>query len=1332
MPAPDFDIEEAKKLQKQLGLELDSQGANVQQEDVDALMRLDKAIDDYYQNQRKVDASGKLLAEPETKTPSIVGSTTGGNHHFHFEPSVDQVVKLVKANPELIDKFHLQHWMRPATPPLSMPMVDENTGRVVGGNTQPSETYLDKMTSGSKPYRDIANWIWEEKAKEAAARGDNLRRYKDAHLRGNGGSPDGYANPVDFLMGGLEYNIDRRLAPAALGAADANSMGMASPLYDAARDLADYELSQLPPQPGNEASDRQLTDPMSGMPITGPDGQPAMEREGSFLPREVNLPSSQELQDRSPLSYMAGGFAGYGTSFNPANAIQEQIGSKILGYAPGGGVGGFMANTLIKAPLVGAATNVIEGAARDYANDLARVGSRQGDWNAGDFGEAAEAIPAGIIPNALWGGGISAATEPIAHAANAYRKGFEFRNPLDIKNLRLAGGETSVVHGMKAPKEVDNLVEESLKDNTTGSPGAIAADRLAPRIKQSLSDQKAALVKKTGEDREAYFNHPVYGQLKAKGTRLVNALIEKANEDAFNSPVTNTPGNMNPGLVLSVSRELGGSPWAEPAFVPKEQTADLVSRTGGVVVDPETAVRLFGELPEDYRPGQDIVVVPHEFTARQLYGKEQEVDRILKMHNKEQGPVDPVYERLNEALKDTRDDFPMYRDEAGNLVSPPEPESPVQPFSRAADVPSNEPAPPPPPGEGVGKYPAPIDLRGTSLDDVPAPESSPGIGGPQPGLPSNPFDPRGRVQSGLLDEAIRPKSPVEVQGDYAEPPYIYNEPEAIPGVGPRRDAGQLQGVARPDQLVPNQSIDVAGGESFEPPRIYPDEPPAIETPRMPLEQPREPRSLDADQYMALDDKTPLSMMVNGIEPRPQGNEAGIRYHGKPELKIVGGTEHRPWLMPEEGKYPYDRLNDASREEIRKLSQRFPEGKKIPSKEWTDALEEMRSRTVPDWERSGLTVEQLAHIHGHIEGFGGGKNHVSQGMLDAMLEDPSVVKRDPRAVAVPRQFLGEHLDESIQREPTERIPRNEPVPPESFSPGREARSNEAARMGEPTGVQQAYEEAEAQLRKVEDRLGPYDDETRQVALLDLVKQKLGRDVTMDEITQVNSPKGGPVGMFLLPLFDRFFGQSKGQFADKPTAKPPTQPEVTLDNGKTIKGFSAFRHEQHQALNDMADRISRAGGNSDKTMRERIIGFNKGDDKLYDEVLREEARKIGAEKELWQASLAAERAQMAEKNLMGQKGGGGGDRSRAIGLLGPRLHHVTSVLSGHPRNPYAAGPDGLGEQLFRTLLANPSRRLLDISGGKSGARFGNDAERIYDALSEQYYSLGPPPEQEKDQP
>lgn len=674
--------------------------------------RAERLASEHTESQRQTDEAGKLITDAPSVHPSRVGDKqSSGPYNFHFEPSAEEVRNYLRANPDIANEIDpmLSSVARPET---SEPVVDPTTGQQMGATVNPGQTHLDTLTSDDTAYKRAADRMWQQRSQEAEAKGEPVQRYRDVKLGDQ---------PLQYLAGGAENVGKRYAAPAALGAADSMSMGQASPLMDAARDLTDYELSK-----------RGINT--------------------DFLPAK-----SSDIIARSPGSYLAGNVVGYGIGGNPTNLAVEG-GMKALGHEGAGALG--------KAAIsgaVGAGVNTVEGAVGDFSRAL---GEGQG------IGEAASSATENIPLNLMFGGGGGFIGDAIGQTIGAGRQHYRQQEKnANLRTLEAAGGGAHIGRGVHATPEIEEFVNQAHQPGAVGSAGDRAARAVAPDIEASLNQQGLDEQSKIAGQMQEYFQHPAYNQRTADSKPLVEALTGIVQGGLFDAPLTGELRHVNPGRVKSVGREL--SNLADVTFVPAAEAPRVAHQTGGTVIDTDLARQLFSAGDgSDIPQGAVAIIVGKPFTAQQLTELEDHIYEQLGISNvRTAGKDDPVYNMLDRAAKQMRDQFPLYRDEAGNLVAPPEGPQSQAPFAPAGDRPQ------PPDRSGDGGVSV-LPMR--SIEGAPSvpPEAAPGVGPGQPALPESPFDPRAPAEPQSPLQAMAAPQPVVGTPDPAA------RPEGLMGVGP--------------------------------------------------------------------------------------------------------------------------------------------------------------------------------------------------------------------------------------------------------------------------------------------------------------------------------------------------------------------------------------------------------------------------------------------------------------------------------------------------------------------------------------------------------------------
>jgi len=1236
-------FEKAKQIHNRLQMRLnsltESKGMTAEHPEyvaaADDFNKFDRALRDYTSSQRKVDENGRLTEEPPTlATPSAEGEGEDLDTDYFYEPNVGEVQDFFRRNPQTMDRLGLSGWAKGInTPEKREPVLDPMSGAPQGWNVVPAVSYLDALTEKDSQYGTIADEMYRQKSEEAKRYKTNLKRYRDVHFKPG--------SKVDYVRGGAGWVGDRVAAPALMGVADAATLGQAAPLGDAITDLIDYEAGKR------------------GYDI-GPQ------------------PKAREVIGRNRPAYVAGQFAGYGLPRNPANLIQGElagIGEAFAQRALGEAGKGFVPRAAI-ATGAGGLTSAYEGAVQDFAN-AANEGA--------SYTDASKAAVGNLGMNAGLGGLAGGALDLGASGVNTLRQGYRAtpRNA-PLRTLEAAGGGAHIGKGVTAPEEIVRHYNESNKVGATGTAGDRAARAVAPDIERSLVKQGTDEHARIEGEMHEYFNHPDYNRIHKPTTPAIEALVDMSRGGFGRDAVDGARVAMDPPTM----KKIGGilKQYARPVPVDMKAADAPAKAVGGIVIEPELATHLFGDSLDTgpILPGQAIVLHPVEVNAQGLTTLEDRIYRELNYSTTRGDTDDPVWNRFDKGIKDTRDQFPLYRDEAGKLVPPPPASVSQQPFSPDPEAarPSGEMRVLPPPervaGGEVRKPPgllavgpgqpdlpsSPFDPRagvspGVAADQLPRPigiggegmvarpEGLFGVGPGGPSVPENPFDARLPTSQ----ESIRPLATMEVQGEYGPPPPL--DPNARPGIGPHRRFEQHQ----PVEPQPTQTVQ---GDYNKPPEVE----------RAPITERGMPKP-----------KTFRIMVVENGQPRPV---AGMRVANSPE----------------EAASMVDTLNSYGTDEF--VAQ--PVATKPP--ESAPKLE------APTDDRGGL-----------------------EKMLDDKLE---------QAPKVPT----EEIDEigAAQTADREQVAQDQKDYVEDlFSPGREARAREMEKFTALAENPEVIEEAIAAVKRADERLGPIPDDQKRMMVIKMIEAKLGRKIDEEDLIRAGLIGSGMVqlatddddsgeGAAIAGM--GFFGRGrKGTRSGIPggpssvmddlkgASNPPRPRQLEFDdNGELRKGFSALRAQQHDRLTHIEKAKQRVGVGKDQTVEDRIRTFGQQEGRLgTDETLLAEAKKIGKERQLRTAAGAAVYPHLKARSAFG---GNEGMWKATLDFFGLRAYKGSELLAGrfdndNLRNPFVADPSTTSGKVMKAMVSDPARRLFDWSGGAQGARHGDDIRRIVEALQDDGY-------------
>ena len=1297
--------------------------------------RYSRAINTWEESQRQVDDKGKVIKAPTARQTRLPSTFTpeeqqqpkrNGPPDYFYEPTVSEAIGYVKSNPRVLTELGLAEWAPGiARPETAEPVADPGSGAPMGQTVNPEVTFLDALTADSDEYKRIAEHMWGQRVNRARERGESVSRYRDVDLA---------KNPVDYLHGGAGYFAEKYLTPFAMNAANSMTAGQASRGYDAALDLVEHETStqdtplsvwsggagqQHPPT--QFEFEQEVTDPLSGRSV----GSNVVQNRPANVPTE----RSADIESRSPLAYTLGGFYGYGLPGNPINAAQGLV-SRGLNYGARSAtenLGKSIAKDVGRSALAGATGNALEGFIQE-TGDAANRGVNPLD--------AARQAAGNIPANAAFGAIAGAGGDLVAQGAGGVREVIRSRNP-EIRVLQEAGGDTNPVFGVTAPPEIHEHIRQSNRPGARGRAEELAAEEIVPQIRKSFEEDTAAERRRIEQQDAEYFSHPDYANIEVSNAPLIDLMLEMAEEGRFRTSYSNQPRQISQEKIRDIAREI--STHGELVKVPKDEARQFANERGGRIINSEIAQELYGE-GADWGQHSVGVIVPSKMTARKLHELESHIDGIMEASYgkaKAKRSDDPVYRRFNLAAKALRDEFPYYTDEAGNLVSPPGPES--APFAPASDLPQGEgvkvmgkplevgtvaPQPEAKPGIGPGRprmpetfdrrepaqRPVPIQPQPTRGVVEPPPriqEAEPGVGPGQPQL-DGPFDPRSRVQH---DPAIQPQGTRSV----VEPPKSVAEAEM--GIGP------LSRVASPltdpfsltYEVVPPQDIDI-----MQRPRSVVDRPPRVQEaepgvgPGVP-DVPSQPFNLTheivrSQAIESLPRPQPVVDRPPNIEPAPRTPPMPS---GRPlteeatPLSLLSGNKlamEAPSARPNDGNTEPLRPNDGNTEPTRPAnSEQVRNDADWQEQQVLHAAEAYENGMKPVMDENGAVVgvqpmkpdemadQMVLRLAKRIRAR---KAEEARGKADESLPAPS--PREWRAA----DQEGRDFEDAV------------------FSPGREARAADSDRVAKMAEHQQAMEEALGQINDIDRRLGPIEPKQKEEMLLDYISRKLGRTVTREDLVKAGILAGGAAIAATTDNEDddavvaaaSLVGGGKGK-----KGKRPKQLEATLEDGTPVKGFSALRRKQHLALKEIEERASRAGADGDKTLTNRAIKYNQpGSVKQENDALFEQAEKLGLGDKLRTTAATNVFRDLRNRSFFPD---GRGILNYFADAGGIHAEKMLELLSGAERNPFARNASGPLENLIQMMLADPARRILNVSGGAAGARHGDDLQDIIEALRQQ---------------
>jgi hypothetical protein len=188
-----------------------------------------------------------------------------------------------------------------------------------------------------------------------------------------------------------------------------------------------------------------------------------------------------------------------------------------------------------------------------------------------------------------------------------------------------------------------------------------------------------------------------------------------------------------------------------------------------------------------------------------------------------------------------------------------------------------------------------------------------------------------------------------------------------------------------------------------------------------------------------------------------------------------------------------------------------------------------------------------------------------------------------------------------------------------------------------------------------------------------------------------------------------GTSKNEHGDTVVhlKQRPTQLRETLEDGTVVTGFSAKRHQQHKALQELEE-LKRKTGSTEQSTYSNVLNYAKNPANYYkDQALMEEANKLGLGDQL--REVAGTRAFQALSNRANPTNlislNPSGSRFDPIMM---RLDPIFGALSNQPANPFVKAPNTIGGRIQQFML-NQLKNSSNLSGGTGAARYGNEITR-----------------------
>lgn len=453
-----------------------------------------------------------------------------------------------------------------------------------------SKTDISRLSENSDEYKKYSDYAYQE----ALKKDPDLARYSQLDVTNN---------PFKKSLGAVVKH-----GPAAVLGAE-KTLGLGVPR------LAAQVIASSNP---DSAADAQY-DPM-GSPVNESHPEKARAiREG--------IETAESL---SPTAGMLGQLGGYVVPWAPSNAASRGL-QGALGYAA--------ANPFTKAGisgLVGGITSAGEGAIQDFTENPDISGQQLLDNS---------------IPRAVWGAAGGAGGDLLGSLSGKTQQALQ-QSPRfqGIKNQKDIGGNTNLLSGVETTPAVRENVRNHLLGRENKTPQDIAAQKVAPKIQQSLDNQMDVAAAKINKQVQDYIKSPEGMELHSADP-VVDRMLAMADKGTVSLPVSGRTVSANRSAAENIRKSL--QEFSDFNHVSPEEAKAITEKHGGRILSDRQAAVL--GLPQE--PDKVHVVVPGKFNAEALLTKEDNIDRLLKYDTREGGVDNPVLQEMNLGFKDIRDKF---------------------------------------------------------------------------------------------------------------------------------------------------------------------------------------------------------------------------------------------------------------------------------------------------------------------------------------------------------------------------------------------------------------------------------------------------------------------------------------------------------------------------------------------------------------------------------------------------------------------------------------------------------------------------------------------------
>lgn len=1166
---------------------------------------------------------------------------------------------------------------------------------------------ISQLGESSDEYKRYSEYAYQQ----ALSKDPSIKRYDDL---------DVFENPAQKALGAVIKH-----GPAAVLGAE-KSIGLGVP-----RELVASQ-ALLPP-----------TNPVTGMPIAPeitqtPEAQAT--REGVRQRFQQNV---SDLESLSPAANTVGQIASYAVPVAPANLAQKGL-ETALRYGS--------ANKFVKPIIggtIGGAVSAGEGAVQDVVENP--------DISLSELGERA-------VPRAVMGGAMGAGGNVIAQVSDTARKAArESPRWRSVKNLEDVGGDTHILKGVTAPEAVRQNITEGAASREVRTGGDIAAQKVAPKIQESVKGQIDAQRKLSAQELEDYINRPEIASQQESMKPVADGILGMFQKGTFEGAVSGDIKHPNAGAVRTFRDVLNSI--GEVAHVSPQEAALFAQKQGGTMLSD----RQIKALGLQGQPGTVPVYVPSKMGARALLEMEQMIDEKLKMANIEGGANNPIWKDVNRNVKSVRDRFGAPQPEFNN---------PGEPFAPATPKPSN-----------VDKIQPP---KAVGVDNPPMPEALPGIGN-DPRLKNNPFRP-----NRFDPNVVIPQAPVEVverrvadqavshperrlQGQIAHTPEELQQASILDEIDNTGPSQAYESITPPSFAEGNQSEDIV-----EVIRKNTDENGLANVPAI-------VKAMGGDK-----DKVHRLLMEaeanDLIELRPEG---GLNRYSKSDLDLMipghdniplGGVRILKRDTPAPSSpHPSARNSAASHptevlknEEVsssvppaissRGIHREYtPEdykeynyhGEDRLGRRWVDvAPEHKASLDEVDWEKNIQAQKQDAKRQGGLldklnkelsetqrsqglpvdeKGYQTGKVALSDREIDREImrqlrggqpdpdlapEAQEIIKREtPKRLPALMPYLRREQDELAQRQQAKTKAPGGKQSYESITP-----SEDLEELGSSAVVQDSS--APPPSRKVNNTLASSKTEAVESAMSQeevkrIVKENAKR-FKQDQPLQIKSSLGAESKLDMQLLKRDIADQAKIDKTNnpleiisskvgkdgkldieiKPVKEKKDIPFETLDDGTKVYGLSAMQRRHHKELERLGKLEDATSAGSLEGAHKKVLNYKYGEGHPYtDKALAEEADKLGIRQQLEEVPATRE-----FPNLRARAWGGSGEGplNALKDAIGFRADAFLGALADAKPNPFAPPPTSTAGRISQYMMRQgiPGYPLLSGKAGKAGARYGNE--------------------------